>query len=176
MAITKIYLIDHTLNLASYTTNILITPVPNFSIGQSFSPYSRLEIDPVTFSCSITYSASTLPSISWAILEFKFGSSSTVQNSDSTLATAIWGASFSSSFSTYSSQISTFYYSRISNVTKVLDTGAFKNLSITLGISGSTYSPNYYTLSDVGYYYCQLTDSTTSTTYSNVVPLTAYCM
>lgn len=152
------------------------TPIPYFSIGYGYSPYSRLATDPVTFSCSFAYSTNTLQSVTWANLEFKFGSLSTIQTSDITVATVMWGSDFSSPLSNFSSQVATAYSSRISNLIKVSDNGTFKNMSFTLGVNGSTYSPNYYTLSDVGYYYCQLYDSTGGSTFSPSVELFAYCM
>lgn len=153
------------------------TPVPIFTIGHNYSPYSRIATDPVTFSCSFTYSSfEIVRSITWASVVFKSGNSSSIQSTDITVATATWNSNFSSSSSSFISQVAGAYSSRIIGPTKVSDIGTFKNLSITLGISNSLSSPNYYTLSDVGYYYCQLIDSTGGSTFSSTSHLSAYCM
>jgi hypothetical protein len=145
-------------------------PTPVLTIGYSYSPYSRLSTDPVTFACSFTYPTATYNSLSFLYLDFKFTTSTTVLTSDFIVARLYWSSFSQISSGTYTSSPTT-YTSRIT-VAKISDTGAFKNYSITLGISGSTTTPNYYTLSDVGYYYCAITD--TSTTTSPFVTLSAY--
>ena len=148
------------------------TPTPVLTIGQSYSPYSRLATDPVTFACSFTYPTATYNSLSVLYLDFKFSTSTTATSSD-TLVTRLYWSTFSQISSGSYSTNPTRYTSR-TTIAKVSDTGAFKNYSVTLGISGSTWTPNYYTVSDVGYYYCSITD--TSTTTGSLVYLAAYCM
>jgi hypothetical protein len=145
------------------------TPKPVLTIGHSYSPYSRLATDPVAFACSFTYPTLTYTSLTFLYLDFKFISSTT--SLDTLVARLSWSSFSQISTGTFSS-LATSYTDRII-VAKVSDTGAFKNYSVTLGYSGSTSTPNYYTLTDVGSYYCTITD-TTSTTTGSVVALSAY--
>ena len=148
------------------------TPTPVLTIGQSYSPYSRLATDPVTFACSFTYPTATYYSLSVLFLDFKYSTSTTAASSDTLVARILWSSFSYISSGVYTSSPTT-YTSRIT-IAKISDTGAFKNYSVTLGISGSSSTPNYYTVSDVGYYYCSITDISTATGSS--VYLAAYCM
>lgn len=137
------------------------TPTPVFRIGHLYSPYSRLGTDNVQFICSYTYSATTFNSLSNISLAFYFNASS--GSAPANLATFQW--SYSSS-TTYSATLPSEYKNR-AGIAIIADTGAFKNTSVTL-VS--------YNLTDVGYYYCVLTDSTGTTTTSSASYLNGYCM
>ena len=169
-------------NLDLLTHNIVSfaqTPSPTLSIGQSYSPYSRLATDPVTFACSFTYATAYYNSaLNYLYLDFKFtASSSSASSSDTTVATISWSSWSNIGSGTITTNIPNAYSSRV-QVAKVSDSGlSFKNYSVTLGVSTSTSTPNYYTLSDIGYYYCAIRDSyTVSQTAGNFLSLSAYCM
>lgn len=148
------------------------TPTPTITLIQNYSPYSRLATDPINFACSFNYTSGSYSSLSYIILIFKFTLSSTVAAGDTTVATIYWNSS--SNISNATTNISSSYSSRVAT-SKIIDNGSYKNYSITLGISTYTSTPNYYTLSDVGYYYCQLSDSTAVSTTGLLVKLSAYC-
>lgn len=132
-------------------------PTPIISMSQ-FLPYSVINKDAVIFACSFTYTWDIHNSLSSIQLIFKYAPSTTI-------ATFNWGSSLDQS--AFSFSISSAYSKRVFGQ-RVMDTGPFKNYSITL----STYSPQ-----DSGSYFCQLCDSIGNLTSSlNSVVLEAYCI
>ena len=169
------------MNLDLLTHNIVSfaqTPSPTLSIGQSYSPYSRLATDPITFACSFTYTSTYYTSsLTYIYLDFKVTlSSSAASSSDTTVASISWSSNANIASGIFTTSIPVGYSSRV-QVAKVSDSGSFKNYSVTLGVSTYTSTPNFYTLSDIGYYYCAIRDSyTVSQIAGNFVSLSAYCM
>lgn len=93
------------------------------------------------------------------------------------MATVSWGSNFSDNSSTYSLQIEAAYSSRVVWLRMVSDNGAVRNFTFTFGFKFWWQDiSNFYTINDVGYYYCELNDSTGGLQYSNTVELPAYCM
>ena len=169
------------MNLDLLTRNIVSyaqTPSPLLTIGHTYSPYSRLATDPVVFACSFTYSSTyyTSSGLTYLYLDFKFASSSTTtSSSDTLLATIQWISYAAINSGTYTTAIPNSYSNRV-KAAVVSDSGSIKNYSITLGLSTNTLTPNYYTTTDTGYYYCAIRDSYTTQQTGNFVQLSAYCM
>jgi hypothetical protein len=167
-----IYLLAH--NIISFAQ----TPTPVLSIGQSYSPYSRIGLDQITFACSFSYSTTNYNSglLSFIYLDFKFASTgTTASSSDAFVATFYWSSYSAITSGNPTSNIPNAYSNRVT-AQPVKDSGPFKNYSIILGVSTYTSTPNYYTPTDMGYYYCAIRDSytTTSATTGNFVYLNAY--